>query len=145
MIGSELKPNQIGLKQAVFQGVSYVAPAADIAILLVITAGYASGSTPLAVLFAWGLYFIFLNANYQFSRYTGSAAGYYGYVAKSLGPRAGFVTAMWYVMFQFFSLAAFGLLGFATFLYYVSPALSSMTYILYVILITIYTNNILCY
>jgi amino acid transporter len=129
MIGSELKPDQIGLRQAIFQGISYVAPAADIAILLVITAGYASGSTPLAVLFAWGLYFIFLNANYQFSKYTGSASGYYGYVAKSLGPKAGLVTAMWYVMFQFFSLAAFGLLGFATFLYYVSPALSSLAYL----------------
>lgn len=100
-----LKPNQIGLAQAIFQGVSYVAPAADVAILLVITAGYAYGSTPLAVLFAWAIYFLFLNANYQFSKYTGSASGYYGYVARTIGKRAGFVTALWYVMFQFFSLA----------------------------------------
>ncbi|MFG1450138.1 MAG: APC family permease [Thermoplasmataceae archaeon] len=124
-----LKPNQIGLAQAIFQGVSYVAPAADVAILLVITAGYAYGSTPLAVLFAWAIYFLFLNANYQFSKYTGSASGYYGYVARTIGKRAGFVTALWYVMFQFFSLAAFGLLGFATFLYYVSPSLANIPYI----------------
>ena len=79
--------------------------------------------------FAWAIYFLFLNANYQFSKYTGSASGYYGYVARTIGKRAGFVTALWYVMFQFFSLAAFGLLGFATFLYYVSPSLSNIPYI----------------
>jgi len=124
-----LKPNQIGLAQAIFHGVSYVAPAADVAIILVITAGFAAGSTPLAVLFAWAVYFLFLNANYQLSKYTGSASGYYGYVAKSMGNRAGFITALWYVMFQFFSLAAFGLLGFATFLYYVSPSLERIPYI----------------
>ncbi|BAB60522.1 hypothetical protein [Thermoplasma volcanium GSS1] len=126
MYESNLKPNQIGLAQAIFQGVSYVAPAADVAILLIITAGFAYGSTPLAVLFAWAIYFLFLNANYQFSKFTGSASGYYGYVSKSLGPTAGFITSLWYVMFQFFSLAAFGLLGFATFLYYVSPSLEKV-------------------
>ncbi|WP_297027288.1 APC family permease [Thermoplasma sp.] len=125
--GFETKPDRIGAGS--ISGVSYVAPAADVAILLVITAGFAYGSTPLAVLFAWAIYFLFLNANYQFSKYTGSASGYYGYVAKSMGNRAGFITALWYVMFQFFSLAAFGLLGFATFLYYVSPSLEHIPYI----------------
>ncbi|PYB69000.1 amino acid transporter [Thermoplasma sp. Kam2015] len=141
MPSERLKPNQIGLAQAIFQGVSYVAPAADVAILLIITAGFALGSTPLAALFAWAVYFLFLNANYQFSRFTGGASGYYGYVAKSIGPRAGFITAMWYVMFQFFSLAAFGLLGFATFLYYVSPDLTHIAYIwiLFVAIVAFFT------
>lgn len=124
-----LKPGQVSLRHLVFQAIGYMAPAADAAAFLTVTASFAAGSTPLAVLLGGLLYATFLNTNYQFSKYTGSAAGYYGFVAKTFGGFWGAVVAYWYIWFQFFSLAAYGFLLFSSFVYYAFPSLSSISYL----------------
>ena len=53
--GHGLKANDVSLKHVVFQGVSYVAPAADVAAFLTLTVLFAGGSAPLAVLLRGGL------------------------------------------------------------------------------------------
>ena len=127
--GQQLKANDVSLRHVVFQGVSYVAPAADVAAFLTLTVLFAGGSAPLAVLLGGLTYTSFLNMSYQFSRHTGSAAGYYGFIARTFGGTAGAITGLWWIWFQFFSLAAFGFILSAEFIYFAFPTLSSVQYL----------------
>ncbi|BAB60387.1 TVG1285073 [Thermoplasma volcanium GSS1] len=86
-----LKKNAIGLMQGVFQSMGKVAPAADIAILLVATFSIADSKTILSVIFGWLIYALFMVTPYQFSKYKSNAGSYYAYASAStesgkLGP-----------------------------------------------------------
>lgn len=65
---TEMKRGAVGLWAAVFQSFSFVGPAGDVAILLVGTAAFALGATPLAVLVAWALYGLWMVVPIEFSK-----------------------------------------------------------------------------
>ncbi|PSO05474.1 hypothetical protein B9Q13_01880, partial [Candidatus Marsarchaeota G2 archaeon ECH_B_SAG-G16] len=56
-----LKRGAVGLWHGVFQSFSFVAPAGDVAVLLIGTVAFAGSATTLAVLFAWLIYGLWVN------------------------------------------------------------------------------------
>ncbi|WP_054843322.1 hypothetical protein [Vulcanisaeta souniana] len=83
-----LKKGAVAFWHAVFQSFSFVAPAGDVAILLLGTAQFALGATPLAVLLAWIIYGLWIIIPYEFSKYIVNAGSYYAYSARLMAPSA---------------------------------------------------------
>jgi len=124
---TQLRRGAVAFWHAVFQSFSFVAPAGDVAILLLGTAQFALGATPLAILLAWLIYGLWLVVPYEFSKYIVNAGSYYAYSARSSGPLG--VMALWYWMLENLTGPAFGILGLAGFLYLISPAVTHIPYI----------------
>jgi len=124
---TQLRRGAVAFWHAVFQSFSFVAPAGDVAILLLGTAAFALGATPLAILLAWLIYGLWLVVPYEFSKYIVNAGSYYAYSARSSGPLG--VMALWYWMLENLTGPAFGILGLAGFLYLISPAVTHIPYI----------------
>ncbi len=120
---SELKRGAVGLWEAVFQSFSFVGPAGDVAILLVGTAAFALGATPLAVLIAWALYGLWMVVPLEFAKKIVNSGSYYAYSAQGLGPGGG-TLALWYWMGENLTGPAFGVLGLSGFIYLLSSSLS---------------------
>ncbi len=120
---SELKRGAVGLWEAVFQSFSFVGPAGDVAILLVGTAAFALGATPLAVLVAWALYGLWMVVPIEFAKNIVNSGSYYAYSAQGLGGSGG-VLALWYWMGENLTGPAFGVLGLSGFIYLLSSTLS---------------------
>ncbi len=135
-----LKRGAVGTIHGVFQSFSFVGPAADVAILLVGTVGFALLSTPLAVIFAWLIYGLWMITPYEFSKYKTNAGSYYAYSASSttdgsLGPITLF---SW--MGENLTGQSFGILGLAGFLFAISSFISNIPYIwvVFAVIITVY-------
>ncbi|MFP3280877.1 MAG: APC family permease, partial [Vulcanisaeta sp.] len=124
---TQLKRGAVAFWHAVFQSFSFVAPAGDVAILLLGTAAFALGATPLSILLAWLIYGLWIIVPYEFSKYIVNAGSYYAYSARSSGPLG--VMALWYWMLEQLTGPAFGILGLAGFLYLISPAVTHIPYI----------------
>lgn len=119
----EMKKGAVGLWEAVFQSFSFVGPAGDVAILLVGTAAFALGATPLAVLIAWALYGLWMVVPIEFAKRIVNAGSFYAYSAQGLGGGGG-VLALWYWMGENLTGPAFGVLGLSGFIYLLSSTLS---------------------
>lgn len=122
-----LKREVIAFWHATFQSFSFVAPAGDVAILLLGTAQFALGSMPLSVLLAWLLYGLWMVIPYEFSQRIVNAGSYYAYSARANGFMG--VLALWFWLSENLTGPAFGVLGLAGFIYLLSPALSSIPYL----------------
>jgi amino acid transporter len=120
---TEMKRGAVGLWEAVFQSFSFVGPAGDVAILLVGTAAFALGATPLAVLIAWALYGLWMVVPIEFSKRIVNSGSFYAYSAQGLGGGGG-VLALWYWMGENLTGPAFGVLGLSGFIYLLSTTLS---------------------
>ncbi len=125
-IPTELRRSAIGLWEATFQSFSFVGPAGDVAILLVGTALYALGATPLAVLIAWLIYGLWMIVPTEFSSEIVNAGSYYAYSAQGL--KGGGVLALWYWIGENMTGPAFAVLGLSSFIYLLSSTLSSSTW-----------------
>lgn len=112
---TELRRNSGGLWAGVFQSLSFIGPAGDVAILLVGTALFALGSTPLAVLIAWLLYGIWMIVPREFSKVITNTGSYYAYAAR--GFKGGGVMALWFWMGENLTGPAFAVLGLSSFIY----------------------------
>lgn len=112
---TELRRNSGGLWSGVFQSLSFVGPAGDVSILLVGTALFAVGATPLAVLIAWVLYGIWMVVPREFSKVITNTGSYYAY--SSRGFKGGGVLALWYWMGENLTGPAFSVLGLSSFIY----------------------------
>jgi len=135
-----LKRGAVGTIHGVFQSFSFVGPAADVAILLLGTFAFALYGTPLAIIFAWAIYGMWMITPYEFSKYKTNAGSYYAYTASStksgvLGPITLF---SW--MGENLTGQAFGILGLSGFLFAISTVITNMTYIwiLFAAAITLY-------
>ncbi|MCL4334654.1 MAG: amino acid permease [Candidatus Thermoplasmatota archaeon] len=143
--GYRLRKNSVGLFQGIFQSLGQVAPAADIAILLVASFSIAGSKTVLSVIFGWLIYALWMITPYQFSKYKSNAGSYYAYNAGATNKgRMGPVTALSFMYYDITG-AAFGILGLSSFIYLMSPLIRSIPYIwiafaaaftVYIILIT---------
>lgn len=121
---TELRKGAVGLWEGVFQSFSYVGPAGDVAILLVGTAAFAFGATPLAVLIAWIIYGLWMVVPTEFSARIVNAGSYYAYSARGLGGGGG-VLAVWFWIGENLTGPAFAVLGLSSFIYLLSSTLSS--------------------
>lgn len=123
---TELRRNSGGLWAGVFQSLSFVGPAGDVAILLIGTAVFAAGSTPLAVLIAWLLYGIWMIVPREFSKVMVNTGSYYAYASR--GFKGGGVMALWFWMGENLTGPAFAVLGLSSFIYVLITDLAKTTW-----------------
>lgn len=90
----------ITAREALFQAVSHLGPAAGIVILAPVIAGLVGGSSPLLLLAAMAAVLLTGLCVVSLARKLPSAGGYYAYVSNSLGGRAGFVTSWSYFLYD---------------------------------------------
>ncbi len=125
----ELKQGAVGKWHAVFQAYTHVAPSGDIGILLTGVALFALGASPLAVLLSWVVYLLMVNTNYRFSKRVAHAGGYYAIGGHGMGGFYGFMNGWVYLLDEMIIYPSFGLLGFASVVYLLSPSISSIPFI----------------
>ena len=124
-----LKKNAVGKWHAVFQAYTHVAPSGDIGILLTGVALFALGASPLAVILSWGVYLLMVNTNYRFTKRVSHAGGYYAIGGHGLGGFFGFMNGWVYLLDEMIIYPSFGLLGFASVVFLLSPTISGISYI----------------
>ncbi len=125
----QLKKNAVGRWHAVFQAYTHVAPSGDIGILLTGVALFALGASPLAVLLSWVIYLLMVNTNYRFTKRVAHAGGYYAIGGHGFGGFYGFMNGWVYLLDEMIIYPSFGLLGFASVVFLISPAISSIPFI----------------
>ena len=124
-----LEKNSVGLLQGTFQSLGQVAPAADIAILLVASFSISGAQTVLSVIFGWIIYALWMVTPYELSKLKSNAGSYYAYAAGST-ENGGFgpITAMSFMYYDITG-AAFGILGLSAFLFLMAPEITSIPYL----------------
>jgi amino acid transporter len=96
-----LRRNALGLPELVFQGVTHIAPAANMLFAFPIIALKAGPDMPLSFLLATILCLFIGNTVSQFSKYMPSSGGYYSFTTRGLGNRIGFVATWSYLIYDF--------------------------------------------
>src|SRR3954453_13920171 len=95
-----LREGSIGLPQVLFQSITHMAPGAAIAFSILVSIQFAGPALPLSVLLALiGCVCVAVSIG-QLAKEMPSAGGLYTYVARSLGPHAGFMVGWAYLLFQ---------------------------------------------
>ncbi len=124
-----LEKNSVGLLQGTFQSLGQVAPAADIAILLVASFSISGAQTVMSVIFGWIIYALWMVTPYELSKLKSNAGSYYAYAAGAT-EKGGFgpITAMSFMYYDITG-AAFGILGLSAFLFLMAPAITSIPYL----------------
>jgi amino acid transporter len=97
----QLRRNALGLPELVFQGVTHIAPAANILFAFPIIALKAGPTMPLSFLLATIVCLLIANTVSQFSRYMPSSGGYYSFTTRGLGSRIGFMATWSYLIYDF--------------------------------------------
>jgi amino acid transporter len=118
-----LRKGAIGVWQGIFQSVSYIAPAGDIAILLVGTFAFALQFSTIAIIIGWLAYGLMMIVPYQFSKNISSAGSYYAYASIGGGNGGiwGPMTELpWF--FDQFTGESFAILGLASFIALIFPS-----------------------
>jgi amino acid transporter len=110
---AQLRPNSLGLPELVFQGVTHIAPAANIVFTFPIIALKAGPAMPLSFLLSTIICFFIGNTVSQFSRYMPSSGGYYSFATRGLGSRTGFMATWSYLIYEILGAAGgTGFLGY---------------------------------
>ena len=84
-----------------FQGVTHIAPAANIMFAFPIIALKAGPAMPISFLLATIVCLFIGNTVSQFSKYMPSSGGYYSFTTRGLGSRTGFVATWSYLIYDF--------------------------------------------
>ena len=111
---NDLRRNALGLPELVFQGVTHIAPAANMLFAFPIIALKAGPDMPLSFLLATVVCFLIGNTVAEFSNYMPSSGGYYTFTTRGLGPHVGFIATWSYLIYDFLGPA--GTLGFLGYL-----------------------------
>src|SRR5271170_7049520 len=99
--GPQLRRNALGLPELVFQGVTHIAPAANMLFAFPIIASKAGPAMPLSFLLATIVCVFIGNTVSQFSKYMPSSGGYYSFTTRGLGSRIGFMATWSYLIYDF--------------------------------------------
>ncbi|MFP3133597.1 MAG: APC family permease [Nitrososphaeria archaeon] len=94
-----LEKDAVGFWLVVSQSLTSIAPLMDLIALFSSAALFAFGALPLAFLLAFIATFLSINTIFQFSKKIASSGGYYTFVGKGLGPRAGLFTGWVYLIY----------------------------------------------
>jgi amino acid transporter len=95
-----LREHSIGLPQVLFQSITHMAPGAAIAFSILFSIQFAGPALPLSVLFALIACVLVASSIGQLAKHIPSAGGLYSYVARALGPRAGFMVGWAFLLFE---------------------------------------------
>jgi amino acid transporter len=99
-IDTQLSRNAIGLPAVVMQAMTHIAPAAGAIVTIQFIATLVGLTTPLAFLIAFLICLMLAASLTQLAKHLPSAGGYYTYVSRTVGPRAGFMTAWLYFLYD---------------------------------------------
>src|SRR6202140_2805459 len=99
-VQTDLKPGALGLVSVTMQAIPHIAPAIAALFLTQFLVSLAGVTSPLAYVIAVLLVLMLGNTLIQFSRYLPSAGGYYTYVSRALGARAGFLTSWMFILYS---------------------------------------------
>lgn len=91
-VAGTLKPDAIGLTGVLFQGIATMAPAFGLAISFQFTVTQAGQAAPLVFLFAAVVVLLMAINVGQLAKKFPSAGGFYTYIARTVHPRAGFLS-----------------------------------------------------
>jgi amino acid transporter len=109
---SDLHAGALKLPEILMQGITHTAPATAVLLTIPFTASHAGLAAPLAYLIALLIMLTLGVGLTQLARHLPSAGGYYTYVSRTIGPRAGFLTAWLFFLYTAltpgFSLAKMG-------------------------------------
>jgi amino acid transporter len=100
-MSAELRRNALGLPELIFQGVTHIAPAANMLFAFPIIALKAGPDMPLSFLLATLVCLFIGNTVSQFSKYLPSSGGYYAFTTRGLGNRTGFMATWSYLIYDF--------------------------------------------
>ena len=126
---TKLKRDSVGLTQGVFQSLGQVAPAADIAILLVASFSISGAQTVMSVIIGWIIYALWMVTPYEFSKLKSNSGSYYAYAAGATDKgRLGPITALSFMYYDITG-AAFGILGLSAFIFLMAPSVTSIPYL----------------
>ena len=110
---AQLRRNALGLPELVFQGVTHIAPAANVIFAFPIIALKAGPDMPLSFLLATVVCIFIGNTVAEFSKYMPSSGGYYSFTTRGLGSRVGFMATWSYLIYDFLGPAGtIGYLGY---------------------------------
>ena len=93
-----LQPRSIGLRHLVFQSVTGMAPATAASIGLLVVISFSGPALPFFILVALGICLCVAVSLGQMAKHVPSAGGWYAYVARGIGPRAGFLVGWLYLL-----------------------------------------------
>src|SRR3977135_3741648 len=95
-----LKPESLGLLSVTMQAITHIAPAIAALFFTQFLVTLSGLTAPLAYLLGVVVVLMLGNTLIQFSRQRPSAGGYYTYVSRALGPRAGFLTSWMFILYS---------------------------------------------
>ncbi len=95
-----LKAGAIGLTGAVMQNVTHIAPAIAAFFFTATIVNFAGGHAPLAYLLGFLVVLALGMCLVQLAKKFPSAGGYFTYVSRTVGPRAGFLTGWMFVLYS---------------------------------------------
>ena len=99
-IQTSLKPETLGLVSVTMQAITHIAPAIAALFFTQFLVTLSGLTAPLAYLLGVVVVLMLGNTLIQFSRQLPSAGGYYTYVSRSLGARAGFLTSWMFILYS---------------------------------------------
>jgi amino acid transporter len=99
-VQTDLKPETLGLVSVTMQAITHIAPAIAALFFTQFLVTLSGVTAPLAYLIGVVVVLMLGNTLIQFSRQLPSAGGYYTYVSRSLGSRAGFLTAWMFILYS---------------------------------------------
>src|SRR2546422_1828964 len=99
-IQTDLKSNTLGLVAVTMQAITHIAPAIAALFFTQFLVTLSGVTAPLAYFFGVVIVLMLGNTLIQFSRQLPSAGGYYTYVSRALGARAGFLTSWMFILYS---------------------------------------------
>src|SRR5918999_4745810 len=92
-----LDKRSIGLRHLVFQSLTNMAPATALALGLIVVISFSGPALPFFLVVALGLCLCVAASLGQMAKHVPSAGGWYAYVARGIGPKAGFMVGWLYL------------------------------------------------
>lgn len=99
-IQTDLKPDSLGLISVTMQAITHIAPAIAALFFTQFLVTLSGETAPLAYFIGVIVVLMLGNTLIQFSRQLPSAGGYYTYVSRALGARAGFLTSWMFILYS---------------------------------------------
>jgi len=97
---TELRAGALKLPSVLMQGITHIAPAVGIVLTIQLITSLAGIAAPLAYAIAFGIVLTLGVALTQLAKHLASAGGYYTYVSRTVHPKAGFLTAWLYFLYD---------------------------------------------
>src|SRR5438093_5104540 len=99
-VKTDLRPETLGLVSVTMQAITHIAPAIAALFFTQFLVTLSGVTAPVACLLRVLAVLMLGNTLIQFSRQLPSAGGYYTYVSRSLGARAGFLTSWMFILYS---------------------------------------------